>query len=193
MEAQHLFVSILWFYSPNPVALHIEHSLQKLTSANRSKRAKSSFRIFTRSWAQYVDEMAVNPTMSAYKMLKGNTRKRERKFTWFSIMMARKLLKRIKRNLMERWFISFLLGKTTFCSQRLLVKRQKFTFYRSLADVFFISCGHPIRERDWVSSKFIEKNISEGDGIWTLIEHQQKKGNAESFHLCKSWRRKSSS
>lgn len=40
------------------------------TSARRSKRAKSSFNILTKSWAEYVDEMAVNPTISAYKMLK---------------------------------------------------------------------------------------------------------------------------
>lgn len=43
--------------------------MDKLTSASRSKRAKSSLSIFTKSCAQYVDEMAVNPTMSAYKML----------------------------------------------------------------------------------------------------------------------------
>lgn len=39
------------------------------TSASLSKRAKSSFSIFTRSWALYVEEMAVNPTISAYSML----------------------------------------------------------------------------------------------------------------------------
>jgi hypothetical protein len=37
----------------------------KFTSANRSNLAKSSFKIFTNSTAGSVDEMAVNPTMSA--------------------------------------------------------------------------------------------------------------------------------
>ena len=41
----------------------------KFTSANRSKRAKSSFSIFTKSWALYVEDMAVKPTISAYKIL----------------------------------------------------------------------------------------------------------------------------
>lgn len=39
------------------------------TSASRSNRANSSFRIATRSCAEYVEEIAVKPTMSAYRML----------------------------------------------------------------------------------------------------------------------------
>lgn len=41
-----------------------------LTSDSLSNLANSSLRIFTRSDAEYVDDMAVNPTMSAYSMLK---------------------------------------------------------------------------------------------------------------------------
>lgn len=40
------------------------------TSARRSKRANNSFNIFTKSGAEYFDEIAVNPTMSAYKILR---------------------------------------------------------------------------------------------------------------------------
>lgn len=47
------------------------------TSASRSNRAKSSFNIFTRSCAEYVDEMAVKPTMSAYRMLECKVREQK--------------------------------------------------------------------------------------------------------------------
>lgn len=43
-----------------------------LTSASRSNRANSSFSIFTKSCALYVDEIAVKPTMSAQRILKQN-------------------------------------------------------------------------------------------------------------------------
>jgi len=42
---------------------------ENITSASLSKRAKSSLSILTKSWALYVEEMAVNPTISAYSML----------------------------------------------------------------------------------------------------------------------------
>lgn len=54
-----------------PLLRHSRLALRDLhTSARRSKRANSSLSIFTRSWAEYVEEMAVNPTMSAYRMLR---------------------------------------------------------------------------------------------------------------------------
>ncbi|CAG7821577.1 unnamed protein product, partial [Allacma fusca] len=44
--------------------------LDTLTSASRSNLAKSSLSILTNSEAEYVEEIAVNPTISAYRMLK---------------------------------------------------------------------------------------------------------------------------
>lgn len=41
-----------------------------LTSDNLSNLANNSFNILTNSCAEYVDEIAVNPTISAYKILK---------------------------------------------------------------------------------------------------------------------------
>lgn len=40
-----------------------------LTSDSLSNRAKSSLRILTSSDAEYVEDIAVKPTISAYKML----------------------------------------------------------------------------------------------------------------------------
>lgn len=125
--------------SPNLAYVYPSHWIlyAKLTSANRSKRAKSSFRIFTRSWAQYVDEMAVNPTMSAYRMLKGNARKKE--FTWLSIMMASKLQKRINGiSWSDDLFSPFFSEKRELLSLRSVVKREKFIFYRLLTDAFYL-------------------------------------------------------
>lgn len=63
---------------PFVLTTEIENVL-KPTSASLSNRAKSSFNILTKSWAEYVDEIAVNPTISAYKILKRNQRKVQQK------------------------------------------------------------------------------------------------------------------
>lgn len=45
------------------------------TSDSLSNLANNSLRILTKSDAEYVDDMAVNPTMSAYKILKQRRKK----------------------------------------------------------------------------------------------------------------------
>lgn len=46
----------------------------ELTAASLSKRAKSSLRSFTSSWALQDEESCVKPTMSAKRMLRGGER-----------------------------------------------------------------------------------------------------------------------
>lgn len=52
---------------------HTNNMSLKLTLANVSKLAKSSLRILTSSEADTVEEIAVNPTMSAKRILENKT------------------------------------------------------------------------------------------------------------------------